>query len=73
MERDRLAREIHDSVLQNMVCNSLKLGAMVSKRKDEIALVTPLNDVILENQKCITDLRNICSDLLPSDLEHSNF
>lgn len=60
-ERSRLARELHDTVAQDMKYSAILAGKITS---------TKLSKEIRDNQdKCIEELRSICYNLSPPDLD----
>ena len=62
-ERTRLAREIHDTLLQGFTGISLKLVAATGKLAGPPEVVTALRDVIVLAQKTLVDARRAVWDL----------
>jgi len=60
-ERQRLARELHDSVLQDLCAVTRDLKALATKLEDE----TPLDPLIAQSSEAVQVLRAICQDLRP--------
>jgi PAS domain S-box-containing protein len=72
-ERTRLAREIHDTLLQGFTGISLKLVAATSRLTDPPETVAALRDVISLAQKTLVDARRAVWDLRTPSLEGGDF
>jgi signal transduction histidine kinase len=72
-ERTRLAREIHDTLLQGFTGVSLQLLATMGREKITPELRAALGDVLALAQKTLTDARKAVWDMRPSALEGSDF
>jgi PAS domain S-box-containing protein len=72
-ERSRLAREIHDTLLQGFTGVSLKLVAAVSRLTDPPETVAALRDLIALAQKTLVDARRAVWDLRAPSHEGADF
>jgi signal transduction histidine kinase len=72
-ERTRLAREIHDTLLQGFTGVSLQLLAAMGRRGDPAEFDAALNHVIALAQKTLADARQAVWDMRPPALEGSDF
>ncbi len=72
-ERGRLAREIHDTLLQGFTGVSLKLVAATSRLIDPPETVAALRDVIALAQKTLVDARRAVWDLRAPSHEGADF
>jgi PAS domain S-box-containing protein len=68
-ERKRFAKDIHDSLGQQLSAIKFYIGAGVVNAQDEKqkALLTKANGALVI---ALADMRNICFDLMPKTLEH---
>jgi signal transduction histidine kinase len=66
-ERGRLARELHDGVLQDLCAVTRDLKAMEVKPQTDPALLT---DLAIRSGETVNTLRAICHDLRPPLLQH---
>jgi signal transduction histidine kinase len=72
-ERTRLAREIHDTLLQGFTGVSLQLLAAMGRRDDPAAFTASLGDVLALAQKTLADARQAVWDMRPPALEGNDF
>jgi signal transduction histidine kinase len=72
-ERTRLAREIHDTLLQGFTGVSLQLLAAMGRRDDPAAFTASLGDVLALAQKTLADARQAVWDMRPPALEGDDF
>jgi signal transduction histidine kinase len=72
-ERTRLAREIHDTLLQGFTGVSLQLLAATVQVKGPPALEASLGDVLALAQKTLADARQAVWDMRPPALEGDDF
>jgi signal transduction histidine kinase len=72
-ERTRLAREIHDTLLQGFTGVSLQLLAAVGRRSDPSQFTAALSDVLALAQKTLADARRAVWDMRPPALDEGNF
>jgi PAS domain S-box-containing protein len=68
-ERKRFAKDIHDSIGQQLSAIKFYIGTSVSVMKDEKqkALLTKANDGLV---RALSEIRNICFNLMPRTLEN---
>jgi PAS domain S-box-containing protein len=73
-ERERLSRELHDGIAQNMVAMSLYLSNLSSEGKDMSAraqdIIRQINELIAET---IEETRQVSHDLMPRVLNEHGF
>lgn len=72
-ERTRLAREIHDTLLQGFTGVSLQLLAAMGRRDDPVEYEASLDRVVTLAQKTLADARQAVWDMRPPALEGSDF
>jgi signal transduction histidine kinase len=72
-ERTRLAREIHDTLLQGFTGVSLQLLAAMGRRSDPAQFTAALGDVLALAQKTLADARQAVWDMRPPALEEGDF
>jgi signal transduction histidine kinase len=72
-ERTRLAREIHDTLLQGFTGVSLQLLAAMGRRGDPSEFTASLADVLALAQKTLADARQAVWDMRPPALEGNDF
>jgi signal transduction histidine kinase len=72
-ERTRLAREIHDTLLQGFTGVSLQLLAAMGRRNDPAQFAKALSEVLALAQKTLADARQAVWDMRPPALEQSDF
>jgi signal transduction histidine kinase len=72
-ERTRLAREIHDTLLQGFTGVSLQLLAAMGLRNDPAQFNAALSEVLALAQKTLADARQAVWDMRPPALEQSDF
>jgi signal transduction histidine kinase len=72
-ERTRLAREIHDTLLQGFTGVSLQLLAAMGRRNDPAQFTEALSEVLALAQKTLADARQAVWDMRPPALEQSDF
>lgn len=72
-ERTRLAREIHDTLLQGFTGVSLQLLAAMGRRGDPTGFDAALNSVLALAQKTLADARQAVWDMRPPALEGRDF
>jgi signal transduction histidine kinase len=72
-ERTRLAREIHDTLLQGFTGVSLQLLAAMGHRNDRASFDTSLGKVLTLAQKTLADARQAVWDMRPPALEEGDF
>jgi signal transduction histidine kinase len=72
-ERTRLAREIHDTLLQGFTGVSLQLLAAMGRRNDPAQLTAALFEVLALAQKTLADARQAVWDMRPPALEQGDF
>jgi signal transduction histidine kinase len=72
-ERTRLAREIHDTLLQGFTGVSLQLLAAMGRRNDPAQFTAALSEVLALAQKTLADARQAVWDMRPPALEQSDF
>jgi signal transduction histidine kinase len=72
-ERTRLAREIHDTLLQGFTGVSLQLLATMGREKITPDCRASLGDVLLLAQKTLADARRAVWDMRPPALEGADF
>jgi signal transduction histidine kinase len=72
-ERTRLAREIHDTLLQGFTGVSLQLLAAMGRRSDPAQFTAALSDVLVLAQKTLADARRAVWDMRPPALEEGDF
>lgn len=68
-ERKALARELHDSVIQDLLSYNYQLEEVESEITDE-KLVLTLQKIRYGIREVVGSLRQICSDLRPPTLDH---
>jgi len=66
-ERERLARELHDGVLQDLCAVSRDLKALEAQSENQ----TPFEALIACSGECVQTLRDICQDLRPPLLSNN--
>jgi signal transduction histidine kinase len=67
VERERLSRELHDGVLQDLCAISRDLKALAARTD----LETPLDDLLARSNESVQTLRAICQDLRPPLLSNN--
>jgi signal transduction histidine kinase len=67
-ERGRLARELHDGVLQDLCAVTRDLRAL--EAQEEVSR-TPFSDLANHSGETVNALRSICNDLRPPLLQHN--
>ncbi|MDB4870369.1 MAG: two-component histidine kinase [Gemmatimonadales bacterium] len=72
-ERTRLAREIHDTLLQGFTGVSLQLLATMGREQISQECRSALGDVLMLAQKTLADARKAVWDMRPPALERSDF
>lgn len=72
-ERTRLAREIHDTLLQGFTGVSLQLLATMGREKITPECRAALHDVLILAQKTLADARKAVWDMRPPALEGADF
>lgn len=72
-ERTRLAREIHDTLLQGFTGVSLQLLAAMGRRSDPAEYEASLERVVTLAQKTLADARQAVWDMRPPALESDDF
>jgi signal transduction histidine kinase len=72
-ERTRLAREIHDTLLQGFTGVSLQLLSAMGRRSDPAVFDAALTDVLSLAQKTLADARQAVWDMRPPALEGDDF
>jgi signal transduction histidine kinase len=72
-ERTRLAREIHDTLLQGFTGVSLQLLAAMGRRNEPAQFTAALSEVLTLAQKTLADARQAVWDMRPPALEESDF
>jgi signal transduction histidine kinase len=72
-ERMRLAREIHDTLLQGFTGVSLQLLAAMGRRHDPVEHEASLERVVTLAQKTLADARQAVWDMRPPALEGDDF
>ena len=68
-ERKRLAREIHDQVIQDLISIGYELEEMGAERPDPAALANNLLDVRQDIRELVDNLRQICGNLRPPTID----
>ena len=64
-ERNRLSRELHDTVAQNMRYVSLLAGRL---QKSDLQ-----QEILIKQAGCIYEIRSLCYNLAPPDIKNGNF
>jgi PAS domain S-box-containing protein len=72
-ERTRLARELHDTLLQGFTGVSLKLVAVANRMTGPPETVAALRDVIAAAQSTLANARNAIWDMRPASLGGDDF
>jgi signal transduction histidine kinase len=72
-ERTRLAREIHDTLLQGFTGVSLQLLAAMGRRNNPAEYEAALGEVLTLAQKTLADARQAVWDMRPPALEEGDF
>jgi signal transduction histidine kinase len=72
-ERTRLAREIHDTLLQGFTGVSLQLLSAMGRRNDPAQHEAALGEVVALAQKTLADARQAVWDMRPPALEGDDF
>lgn len=70
-ERLSLARELHDTVAQDLLC--IKMSTESLKRvisKNDTQFTAYFSDIIKQETDCLNQIRTICTELRPPELEH---
>ena len=68
-ERKRLARELHDDVIQDLLSVNYELGDISEDRAASAALKADLSDISDSIRELVVDLRRICGDLRPPTID----
>lgn len=68
-ERKRLARELHDDVIQDLLSVNYELGDITDDAAASTALKADLGDVSESIRELVVDLRRICGDLRPPTID----
>jgi signal transduction histidine kinase len=67
-ERERLARELHDTVAQDMVCVLVNIENM-NNNKDSTERSRLYNEIVSSQKELIVRVRDICENLIPPALQ----
>lgn len=67
VERGRLSRDLHDSVLQDLCAVNRDLKALEAQAQDK---ENPITDLAARSGDAVKTLRGICNDLRPPLLQH---
>ncbi|MCW3090011.1 MAG: hypothetical protein JWP81_1080 [Ferruginibacter sp.] len=67
-ERQRLAKDLHDSLTQQLSAIKFYISSMAghTKKQEQQKILQKCSDALTE---CITEMRNICFNLMPKTLE----
>lgn len=68
-ERKRLARELHDDVIQDLLSVNYELGDITDDPAATAALKADLGDISESIRELVVDLRRICGDLRPPTID----
>ncbi len=68
-ERARLARELHDGPLQNLIGLNMQLGLLLASDKVDTPVTDELEDMRAKVQYLLADLRQVCAELRPPMLD----
>ena len=68
-ERKRLARELHDDVIQDLLSVNYELGDITDDSAASGALKADLGDISESIRELVVDLRRICGDLRPPTID----
>ncbi|MCB0164774.1 MAG: ATP-binding cassette domain-containing protein [Anaerolineae bacterium] len=68
-ERKRLARELHDQVIQDLLSVNYQLEEIGSNGNESPALTDELDDVRISIRQMVDDLRRICGNLRPPTID----
>ncbi len=68
-ERKRLARELHDEVIQDLLSVNYELGDITEDPAASAALKADIGDISESIRELVADLRRICGDLRPPTID----
>ena len=68
-ERKRLARELHDDVIQDLLSVNYELGDITDDPAASAALKADVGDISESIRELVVDLRRICGDLRPPTID----
>ena len=68
-ERKRLARELHDDVIQDLLSVNYELGDITEDATTGATLKADLGDISESIRELVVDLRRICGDLRPPTID----
>ncbi len=68
-ERKRLARELHDEVIQDLLSVNYELGDITEDSAASAALRADIGDISESIRELVADLRRICGDLRPPTID----